>query len=73
MFSFSDPPVCVLVIQLGFFVFSGTSACPAGKFYCRNIGSTPQFLFSSRVNDHFCGKHHLYDYLFPSMLVHITS
>ncbi|CAL9011791.1 unnamed protein product [Prunus brigantina] len=32
----------------------GTSACPAGKFYCRNIGSTPQFLFSSRVNDHFC-------------------
>ncbi|KAK2973259.1 hypothetical protein RJ640_001915 [Escallonia rubra] len=26
----------------------GTSACPAGKFYCRNVGSTPQFLFSSR-------------------------
>ncbi|XP_044466437.1 glucosidase 2 subunit beta [Mangifera indica] len=32
----------------------GTSACPAGKFYCRNVGSTPQFIFSSRVNDHFC-------------------
>ncbi|KAM7492197.1 hypothetical protein LguiA_035118 [Lonicera macranthoides] len=32
----------------------GTSACPAGKFYCRNVGSTPQFLFSSRVNDHIC-------------------
>ncbi|KAL3848810.1 hypothetical protein ACJIZ3_010692 [Penstemon smallii] len=32
----------------------GTSACPAGKFYCRNIGSTPRFLFSSRVNDHIC-------------------
>ncbi|PRQ50052.1 putative glucosidase 2 subunit beta, glucosidase II beta subunit [Rosa chinensis] len=32
----------------------GTSACPAGKFYCRNIGSTPQFIFSSRVNDRIC-------------------
>ncbi|XP_062151714.1 glucosidase 2 subunit beta isoform X2 [Alnus glutinosa] len=32
----------------------GTSACPAGKFYCRNVGSTPQFIFSSRVNDRFC-------------------
>ncbi|XP_038709443.1 glucosidase 2 subunit beta-like isoform X1 [Tripterygium wilfordii] len=32
----------------------GTSACPAGKFYCRNVGSTPQFIFSSRVNDLIC-------------------
>ncbi|XP_057792412.1 glucosidase 2 subunit beta isoform X2 [Salvia miltiorrhiza] len=32
----------------------GTSACPAGKFYCKNIGSTPKFLFSSRVNDQIC-------------------
>lgn len=32
----------------------GTSACPESKFYCRNIGSTPQLLFSSRVNDHIC-------------------
>ncbi|XVE83518.1 hypothetical protein DITRI_Ditri16bG0093900 [Diplodiscus trichospermus] len=32
----------------------GTSACPAGKFYCRNVGSTPQLIFSSRVNDRFC-------------------
>ncbi|XP_073157273.1 glucosidase 2 subunit beta isoform X2 [Henckelia pumila] len=32
----------------------GTSACPAGKFYCRNAGSTPRFLFSSRVNDDIC-------------------
>ncbi|XVF14625.1 hypothetical protein REPUB_Repub09cG0077200 [Reevesia pubescens] len=32
----------------------GTSACPAGKFYCRNVGSMPQFIFSSRVNDRFC-------------------
>lgn len=39
----------------------GTSACPAGKFYCRNIGSTPRFLFSSHVNDKICGK--------PSMCV----
>ncbi|KAK4398093.1 Glucosidase 2 subunit beta [Sesamum angolense] len=32
----------------------GTSACPAGRFYCRNTGSTPTFLFSSRVNDRIC-------------------
>ncbi|PIN08985.1 hypothetical protein CDL12_18441 [Handroanthus impetiginosus] len=32
----------------------GTSACPAGKFYCRNTGSTPRFLFSSHVNDRIC-------------------
>ncbi|KAB1216531.1 Glucosidase 2 subunit beta [Morella rubra] len=32
----------------------GTSACPAGKFYCRNVGSTPQFIFSSRINDRVC-------------------
>ncbi|KAJ8439972.1 LOW QUALITY PROTEIN: hypothetical protein Cgig2_008355 [Carnegiea gigantea] len=33
----------------------GTSACASGKFYCRNLGSTPRFLFSSHVNDHICG------------------
>ncbi|KAE8672508.1 hypothetical protein F3Y22_tig00111840pilonHSYRG00013 [Hibiscus syriacus] len=32
----------------------GTSACAAGKFYCRNAGSIPRFIFSSRVNDRFC-------------------
>ncbi|XP_068664447.1 glucosidase 2 subunit beta [Aristolochia californica] len=32
----------------------GTSACPESKFYCRNAGSMPQLLFSSRVNDHIC-------------------
>ncbi|KAL1363120.1 hypothetical protein AAHE18_03G128300 [Arachis hypogaea] len=32
----------------------GTSACSAGKFYCRNLGSKPQFIFSSHVNDLFC-------------------
>lgn len=47
--------VCVCVINL-FFFFAGTSACPAGKFYCRNLGSTPQFIFSSRVNDLICGE-----------------
>ncbi|CAA0376383.1 unnamed protein product [Arabidopsis thaliana] len=32
----------------------GTSACPNGKFYCRNIGSSPKFVYSSRVNDRIC-------------------
>jgi len=33
----------------------GTSACPTGKFYCRNAGHSPVILFSSRVNDGICG------------------
>ncbi|GMI84201.1 PRIORITY IN SWEET LIFE 4 [Hibiscus trionum] len=32
----------------------GTSACPAAKFYCKNAGHIPKFLFSSRVNDGIC-------------------
>ncbi|CAL0312187.1 unnamed protein product [Lupinus luteus] len=32
----------------------GTSACPGGKFYCRNAGHVPVHLFSSRVNDGIC-------------------
>ncbi|KAM7486439.1 hypothetical protein LguiA_002448 [Lonicera macranthoides] len=32
----------------------GTSACPNGKFYCRNAGHTPLFVHSSRVNDGIC-------------------
>ncbi|KAG0465589.1 hypothetical protein HPP92_019753 [Vanilla planifolia] len=32
----------------------GTSACPEGKFYCRNVGDVPRILFSSRVNDRIC-------------------
>lgn len=32
----------------------GTSACPSGKFYCRNRGHIPYLLFSSRVNDGIC-------------------
>ncbi|XP_074279897.1 glucosidase 2 subunit beta [Silene latifolia] len=32
----------------------GTSACPNGRFYCRNAGHMPLVLFSSRVNDGIC-------------------
>ncbi|KAJ3695255.1 hypothetical protein LUZ60_000632 [Juncus effusus] len=32
----------------------GTSACPEGKFYCKNHGDSPRFLFSSFVNDRIC-------------------
>ncbi|KAA8542885.1 hypothetical protein F0562_024037 [Nyssa sinensis] len=32
----------------------GTSACPNGKFYCRNAGHVPLSLYSSRVNDGIC-------------------
>ncbi|XVE62613.1 hypothetical protein DITRI_Ditri06bG0132000 [Diplodiscus trichospermus] len=32
----------------------GTSACPQGKFYCRNAGHSPSLVFSSRVNDGIC-------------------
>ncbi|KAF7120783.1 hypothetical protein RHSIM_Rhsim13G0234500 [Rhododendron simsii] len=34
----------------------GTSACPDGKFYCRNAGHAPLSIFSSKVNDGICGK-----------------
>ncbi|KAJ6810652.1 glucosidase 2 subunit beta [Iris pallida] len=32
----------------------GTSACPEGRFYCKNAGHVPLTLFSSRVNDGIC-------------------
>ncbi|GER41218.1 glucosidase II beta subunit [Striga asiatica] len=32
----------------------GTSACPSGKFYCKNAGHAPVILYSSRVNDGIC-------------------
>ena len=38
-------------------IITGTSACSAGKFYCRNVGSKPEFIFSSHVYDRYCGKH----------------
>lgn len=36
--------------------FAGTSACPNGKFYCKNAGHAPIVLYSSRVNDGICGN-----------------
>lgn len=64
---------CIIIVSdlldcLNLFVIAGTSACPAGRFYCRNLGSTPQFIFSSHVNDHFCGK-----YIFNSLCTLILS
>ncbi|KAL0460530.1 UNVERIFIED_CONTAM: Glucosidase 2 subunit beta [Sesamum latifolium] len=35
----------------------GTSACPNGKFYCKNAGHIPVLLYSSRVNDGICGNY----------------
>ncbi|MCO5548458.1 hypothetical protein L7F22_001916 [Adiantum nelumboides] len=32
----------------------GTSACPNGRFYCRNQKQAPLWIFSSRVNDGIC-------------------
>nr|XP_043612867.1 glucosidase 2 subunit beta-like isoform X2 [Erigeron canadensis] len=32
----------------------GTSACPTGKFYCRNAGHNSLTVFSSRINDGIC-------------------
>lgn len=32
----------------------GTSACPSGKFYCKNAGHVGLFIYSSRVNDGLC-------------------
>lgn len=32
----------------------GTSACPNGRFYCKNAGHAPIVLYSSRVNDGIC-------------------
>ncbi|GAB2233413.1 hypothetical protein Droror1_Dr00002635 [Drosera rotundifolia] len=32
----------------------GTSACPDGRFYCRNVGHVATVLYSSRVNDGIC-------------------
>lgn len=36
--------------------YAGTSACPRGKFFCRNAGHVPLSLYSSRVNDGICGE-----------------
>ena len=43
-------PISVLL-----FTTVGTSACPNGKFYCKNAGHIPFSLYSSRVNDGICG------------------
>ncbi|XP_009394818.2 glucosidase 2 subunit beta isoform X1 [Musa acuminata AAA Group] len=43
-----EPGALFLLLDLG------TSACPESKFYCRNLGAKPEFVFSSRVNDYIC-------------------
>lgn len=48
--------VCVVKLGIGL-GFAGTSACPNGKFYCKNAGHAPLFVYSSRVNDGICGNH----------------
>ncbi|KAH0906603.1 hypothetical protein HID58_038430 [Brassica napus] len=45
--------VSVDIIKFEAFILC-TSACPNGKFYCRNAGHSPLVLFSSRVNDGIC-------------------
>jgi hypothetical protein len=34
---------------------AGTSACPNGKFYCRNVGHAPLVLNATLVDDGVCG------------------
>ncbi|KDP20273.1 hypothetical protein JCGZ_06859 [Jatropha curcas] len=47
-------PVEVFVDAYNLNFYAGTSACPQGKFYCLNVGHTPTYLPSSRVNDGIC-------------------
>jgi protein kinase C substrate 80K-H len=58
----TDEPGTFLAVAsvLGVFItcsciFAGTSACPNGRFFCRNRGHMAATIFSSRVNDGICG------------------
>lgn len=54
-----DPNTCIMCwLQLCLCV--GTSACPNGHFYCKNIGHTPSILNSSFVDDGYCGELFVY-------------
>jgi protein kinase C substrate 80K-H len=44
----------LLVFPLPFFSPAGSSACPLGRFYCRNAGHAPRILGASFVDDGVC-------------------
>lgn len=66
---------CYNWLNIWWYCVAGTSACPEGRFYCKNLGDAPRILFSSQVNDRICGIYiwqktlfSLYAFLFGTCL-----